>query len=73
MGAIPRKIADFFNSQILLNIRSILFEEISKTVLSEKGIGLVELKQHGRWKRASVCEHYVNNTIGKNMKTCGMI
>ena len=42
-------------------------------MLSEKGIDLVELKQHGRWKGMSVCERCVNNTIGKKMKTSDMV
>ena len=39
--------------------------------ISGKGICLVELKQHGRWK-STVCERYVSNTICKKMKTTDM-
>ena len=38
-------------------------------MFNEKGIGLVKLKQYGRWKSALVCERYVSNTICKKMKT----
>ena len=74
MGAIPRKIAEFLQLANIAEYSGHSFPRTSATVLSEKGIGLVELKQHGRWKSTSVCERYVNNTICKKMKkACDMI
>ena len=43
------------------------------TILNEKGIGLVELKQHGRWKTTLVYERFIDNTACKKMKTSNMI
>ena len=46
---------------------------MSATLLSEKGMGLLELKQHGRWKSTAVCERYVDNTVVKKMKTSNLL
>ena len=73
MGSVPRKIAEFLQLPNVAEYSGHSFRRTSATVLSEKGIGLVELKQHGRWKSTSVCERYVENTICKKMKTSDMI
>ena len=73
MGTIPRKIAEYLELANIAEYSGHSFRRTPATVLSEKSIGLVELKQHGIWVSVSVCERYVNNTICKKVKTSGTI
>lgn len=73
MGVIPREIAKFHNLPNIQEYSGHSFRRTSATVLSEKGIGLLELKQHGRWKSSTVAERYVENTVAKMRKTSDMI
>ena len=73
MEAIPRKIAEFLKLADVAECSGHSFRRTSATELSGKGIGLVDLKQHDRWKSTSVCERNVNNTICKKMKISNMI
>ena len=61
MGAIPRKIAEFLQLAIIAEYSGHSFQT-SARVLNVKGIGLVTLKQYGRWKSTSVCERYATTT-----------
>ena len=49
------------------------FHWTSAMLLSKKGMGLLELKQHGRWKSTAVCKRYVDNTVMKKMKTSNLL
>ena len=73
MGRIPRIIAEFLELSNADEFTGHSFRRTSATFLSEKGIGLVELKQHGRWKSSSVAEGYVNNTNVAKTKASNML
>ena len=71
MAAIPRFIATFVE---LPNVDEFSGHSFRRsTLLSEKGMSLLELKQHGRWKSTGVCERYVDNTVVKKMKTSNLL
>ena len=65
MAAIPRFIATFLELPNVDEFSGHAFRRTSATLISEKGMGLLELKQHGRWKSTAVCERYVDNTVVK--------
>ena len=73
MGKLPSYIATFLNLPNIAEYSGHSFRRTSATLLSEKGIGLVELKQHGRWRSSTVAERYVVNTNAKKMKISSMI
>ena len=73
MAAIPRFIATFLELPNVDEFSGHSFRRTSATLLSEKGMGLLELKQHGRWKSTAVCERYVDNTVVKKMKTSNLL
>ena len=73
MAAIPRFIATFLELPNVDEFSGHSFRRTSATLLSKKGMGLLELKQHGRWKSTAVCERYVDNTIVKKMKTSNLL
>ena len=50
MVAIPCFIATFLELPNVDEFSGHSFRRTSATLLSEKGMGLLELKQHGRWK-----------------------
>ena len=73
IGKLPGYIATFLKLPNIAEYTGHSFRRTSATILSEKGIGIVELKQHGRWRSSSVAERYVVNTNAKKMKTSNMI
>ena len=73
MAAIPRFIATFLELPNVDEFSGHSFRRTSATLLSEKGMGLLELKQYGRWKSMAVCERYVDNTVLKKMKTSNLL
>lgn len=73
MGAMPKIIATFLELPDVNKFTGHSFRRTSATILSEQGIGLVELKQHGRWRSTTVAERYVNNTITSKTKTSNLL
>lgn len=73
MGTLPRFIAHFLDLTNVDEFSGHSFRRTSATLLSEQGVSLVELKQHGRWKSSSVAERYVNNTKVAKMKTSNLL
>ena len=73
MGKIPRFIASYLKLSNVDAFSGHSFRRTSATLLSEQGVSLVELKQHGRWKSSTVAERYVNNTDVAKKKASNLL
>ena len=73
MGAMPKTIATFLKLPNSSDFSGHSFRRTSATLLGEKGMGLMELKQHGRWRSSAVAERYCENTTAQKTRTSNMI
>ena len=73
LGKMPQMIASFFKLPDASTYSGHSFRRTSATLLSEQGMNLVELKQHGRWRSSAVAERYCENTTTQKTKVSNMI
>ena len=73
IGTMPKTTVKFLKLPDADTFTGHSFRRTSATILSESGIGLVGLKQHGRWKSTNVAERYVNNTNSSKTSVSNMI
>lgn len=63
IGKIPMKIAEFLRLEEPWTFTGHSFRRSSATLLANRGVGLVGIKQLGGWKSSAVCESYIQDSV----------
>lgn len=63
IGSFPFKIASYLKKENPKSFTGHSFRRTSATLLANKGVDVLALKKHGRWKLSSVAESYVEESL----------
>lgn len=72
-GSMPKKIASFLNLPDPQEYTGHCFRRSSTSLLADSGADLLTMKRHGGWRSNTVCEGYIETSIGNKKRIASKI